>query len=425
MNLANVKNGGNNKLYSMKLGELWAYVKTQDALFWLVNVYLFFEYVRPQTLYPVLDIMPYAQVVLLVSLTLAIFKGVIGRVKNPLNKLLVVYFLVIVASSFQALSPDVSFDKLSEFVSWMIVYFLIVNVINTEKRLLIFVLAFMVYSFKMAQFSFRNWLMSGFSFMNIGSGGGPGWFHNSGEFGIQMVIFFSIGACFCWGLKDNWTPWKKVLFFLFPFTALTGTVSSSSRGAVLGVAAVCLYWLLKSKHKFKGLILVGVVGIAVYAVIPDQQKTRFDAMGEDDTSTTRLEYWKRGLELIDRYPVLGVGHENWLVAQEVVFGIEDSEVCHNIFIQCATDLGYTGFGVLLMLIFFTFYNNYKVRKIVKQSPTDNKFLFFMAHGLDGALVGYMVSGFFVTVLYYPYFWINLAMTVSLHEAARNWLGSKQ
>lgn len=409
-----------NPLYSMKLARLWAYVKTQDALFWLVNIYLFFEYVRPQTLYKALDIMPYAQIVLLTSFASAVFKGVFGSVKNPLNKLLVIYFLVILASSFQALSPETSFAKISEFIAWMIVYFLIVNVINTESRFLIFVFAFMIYSFKMSQFSFRNWLMSGFSFMNIGSGGGPGWFHNSGEFGIQMVIFFAIAACFFWGLKEHWPLWKQVLFFLFPFTALTGTVSSSSRGAVLGVGAVILFWLLKSKHKVKGLLLVAVVALAVYVIIPQEQKGRFEAMGEDDTSTSRMTYWKRGLKLIEMYPMLGVGHENWLVAQEKVFGIENSEVCHNIFIQCAADLGYVGFSVLLLMIFFTFYNNYQVRKIVQQSSRDNKFLFYMAHGLDGALVGYMVSGFFVTVLYYPYFWINLAMTASLREAARVW-----
>jgi hypothetical protein len=43
----------------------------------------------------------------------------------------------------------------------------------------------------------------------------------------------------------------------------------------------------------------------------------------------------------------------------------------------------------------------------------------MAHGLDAALWGYLASGFFVTVLYYPFFWINFAMTVALHRAALN------
>jgi hypothetical protein len=43
----------------------------------------------------------------------------------------------------------------------------------------------------------------------------------------------------------------------------------------------------------------------------------------------------------------------------------------------------------------------------------------MAHGLDAALIGYLASGFFITVLYYPFFWINFAMTVALHRAALN------
>ncbi|KAB2890435.1 MAG: hypothetical protein F9K32_08695 [Desulfobulbaceae bacterium] len=412
-----------NKLYAMRISEIWNYVEKQDLLFWLINLYLFFEYVRPQTLYRALDILPYAQIIILLTLALATIRGTLGKVSNPLNKLIVLYFLVILASSVQALSPETSYSKLSEFISWMIIYFLIVNIINTESRFLIFILAFMIYSFKMSQFSFRNWIASGFGFVGIGTGGGPGWFHNSGEFGIQMVIFFSFGACFFWALKKHWPRWKQAVFFLFPLTALTGTVSSSSRGAVLGVAGVIAFWMLKSRYKIRGILLAGVLAIIVFAIIPPEQKARFEAMGNDDTSTSRIEYWKRGLELIERYPVLGVGHENWLVAQEKVFGIENSEISHNIFIQCAADLGYTGFSVLLLLIFFTFRNNYNVRRIIRDSRRDNDFLFFMSHALDGALVGYMVSGFFVTVLYYPYFWINLAMTASLREATRVWASS--
>jgi hypothetical protein len=42
----------------------------------------------------------------------------------------------------------------------------------------------------------------------------------------------------------------------------------------------------------------------------------------------------------------------------------------------------------------------------------------MAHGLDGALIGFLVGGFFVTVLYYPLFCINLAMTMMLYHVTR-------
>ena len=84
----------------------------------------------------------------LVLLTLAIFllRHKSPFVKNPLNKLLFLYFLVILLSSMFAMSPVVAFEKVPEFISWMIVFFLIVNIVNTEKRFFIFMLVFLLYS---------------------------------------------------------------------------------------------------------------------------------------------------------------------------------------------------------------------------------------------------------------------------------------
>lgn len=54
--------------------------------------------------------------------------------------------------------------------------------------------------------------------------------------------------------------------------------------------------------------------------------------------------------------------------------------------------------------------------------------YHLGHGFDGALIGYLVSGFFITVLHYPYFWINLSMVVALRviagKAARTRQGSR-
>ena len=38
----------------------------------------------------------------------------------------------------------------------------------------------------------------------------------------------------------------------------------------------------------------------------------------------------------------------------------------------------------------------------------------MALGLDAGVVGFVVPGFFVTVLYYPFFWVNLGFTGTLY-----------
>jgi hypothetical protein len=42
----------------------------------------------------------------------------------------------------------------------------------------------------------------------------------------------------------------------------------------------------------------------------------------------------------------------------------------------------------------------------------------MSYGFDAALLGFIGSGFFVTVLYYPYFWIHCALTTCLYTAAQ-------
>jgi O-antigen ligase len=90
---------------------------------------------------------------------------------------------------------------------------------------------------------------------------------------------------------------------------------------------------------------------------------------------------------------------------------------HNIFIEAASELGLTGFAAFLALIGCTVALNYRTRRIVRKYPRKGYFLSEMANGLDGALIGFLVSGFFVTVLYYPFFWINFAMTVALNNAA--------
>jgi len=217
------------------------------------NIYLFFEYVRPQTLYPDLDVLPFAKMTLILTIILFFLKGKLPSVENIENKLIILFLLVILTSSYNAMSSSIAFDKVPEFISWIIIYYLIINIVNTEERFFIFLLAFLLYSFKMSQFSFFNWVGHGFSFRKDGSGGGPGWFKNSGEFGIQMCIFLALSSSFFYSIKDHLPRWKNRAFLFLPFTALTGTISCSSRGALLGAASIMFVFFLKTTTTYREL----------------------------------------------------------------------------------------------------------------------------------------------------------------------------
>lgn len=406
-------------IHTLELKDITYTLRTESKVYVMVLLYLFFEYVRPQSLYPVIDIIPYGKIILSMCLIGYLLQRKKSDVSNTANRLMVLFLSVILLSSFFGLSLDVSMSYWSDFIAWMLVYYLITHIVNTEKRFLIFILLFLLCSFKMAQFSTRGWIAGGRGYSTYGFGGGPGWFHNSGEFGIQMCIFFPLAFYFYLSLKDLWPKWKKILFSLLPVTGFLGLITSSNRGTLVGGTAVVIWMFLKSRYRVKALCALLLVGALAFKLVPEEQITRFQQAGEDQTSVSRLDNWKKGLKMAERYPVFGVGYKNWQVADRQFFD-GNGLLSHNIFVECLSELGYAGLTVFVLLIFSTFKNNHQTRKIaLKNGMNGNTFIFNMAHGLDAALIGYLASGFFVTVLFYPYFWINLSMTVALNHIAKS------
>jgi putative inorganic carbon (HCO3(-)) transporter len=204
-----------------------------------------------------------------------------------------------------------------------------------------------------------------------------------------------------------------------PITAMVSIVASSSRGALVGIGVVCVWWLVavNRRQRIRSVVALTVVSAVTWALVPQGSRDRFAVMGEDDMSTARLVRWEEGIEMARRYPLLGVGYANWTEYHEDHFdpGL-GSLLSHNIFVQVGAELGYTGLLAFLLMIVAKFRVNSQTRRLARTTPGDNRFFHAMALGLDGAMVGYLASGFFVTVFYYPYFWINLAMTIALNRS---------
>ncbi|MDD2541269.1 MAG: O-antigen ligase family protein [Desulfuromonadaceae bacterium] len=406
-------------IYKLEFKNIMYTLRNESKVYIIVLLYLFLEYFRPQSLYPTIDILPYGKIVISMGLIGYALQKIKNNVRNSANILMVMFLTVILMSSFFGISLNLSMSYWSDIIAWMLIYYLITNVVNTEKRYVIFMLLFLLCSFKMAQFSTRGWITGGRGYSTWGFGGGPGWFHNSGEFGIQMCVYFPLAFYFYMALKEYWPKWKRMAFTLFPLTGLMGMITSSNRGTLVGGAAVIIWMFFKSRYRVKALCALLLVGTLAFKLIPEEQITRFQQAGEDKTSVERLDNWKKGLKMAEMYPVLGVGYKNWQIADRQFFD-GNGLLSHNIFVECLSELGYAGLTVFILLIFSTFTSNSQTRRIaLTSSLNENKFIYYMAHGLDAALVGYLVSGFFVTVLFYPYFWINLSMTVALNNIAKS------
>lgn len=411
------------RYYSVNIKEIWKGLKQEPISFWLLCIYFFFEYVRPQSLYPVLDIAPWPQIFLILTLVTAILDKSVHWVSHIQNKLFVTFSIVITLSGYFAFDPWASWDYRNVMLTWFIVYFLVITIVNTERRLILFFLAYFLFNLKMAQHGVVSWVSRDFSFAGHGLIGSPGYFRNSGEYAIQMIIYGSLAIAFVAALKRYWSRYKKWFFYIAAATGYMAVIGASSRGAQLGLAAIGIWVVLKQRGGFKGLLFLIIASIVIYNILPDEQIQRFQEMGQDRTSLQRLTYWKIALEdVIPENILLGVGYHNWITYVEHLYpqgvGVMNRvQESHNIYIQAASELGITGLLIFLFMIILAFITNARTRVLVKD--LDNKLIFYLTYGLDAGLIGYLVAGTFVTVLYYPFFWVQIAMIVSLYSVSRS------
>ena len=421
-------------LLALRLKSLWSFFASEGFVYWATCCYLIVEYVRPQQLIGAMSGAPLGQIVLGAALFAHVASGRWFAMKGLGSWLLLLYTAIIVLSSFTAYQPSVAMDQWRLWFSWVVIYFLIINAVNTEQRFVFFILVWLMCHYYMSQGGARQFALRGFRYAQWGVVGAPGWFANSGEFGIAMCMFTVVSWHYYLAARPYLTRWRKVFILGMPMTAILSVVASSSRGALLGLGSVAVWALLRGKHRVRTALGVAVFAAAVWLVVPAQFKERFTTAGEDYTSEQRVVYWKAGLQIASQFPALGVGYFNWTPYYTDHFADPTAtahslegrvQLPHNIFIQCAAELGYVGLIAFLLLILGTLRINYQTRRLARarQAPPNDP-VTLMAYALDGAMISYLVCGFFVTVLYYPFFWINLALTVALGAIARRKYGGR-
>ena len=207
--------------------------------------------------------------------------------------------------------------------------------------------------------------------------------------------------------------------------AITGAMTilaASSRGSQIGLVAQTAWVAIQRKLKLKILVAIALVAAIGYGLLPAEEKARFSNAGTDMTSVQRLAYWKAGVKMIENHPVLGVGYFNF---PEVYATYSDNKLWHgtaqlphNIFIQVGTDAGLIGLGIFLMLIYRNLKGARDIRRAVEGNPEAPAFAAGVAKGLTLTTLGFVIAGQFNTVGYYPFLWINLALTVSLANIVR-------
>ena len=410
------------KLYTFNPKALWRQFKQAHFAFWMVCLYFVVQYFDPQEIYHRLDFMPWDKVAVGLAFLALPMDPKRRWVRDSTNIWMTLFLIVIFMSSALAILPAVSWKHWFAFVDWYVIYFLIINTVTTAERYFVFLAIFLLANFKMALFGARTWISRGFGFVSWGIEGPPGFFQNSADLSTEMLMFAPIAFELAMYLK----PYvKRITYWFLLAGSMAGAMTvmgASSRGAQVTMVGQGGWMAIQRKLKVKTVLAVVAALIIGWHFLPAYEKARFERSGTDQTSIQRLDYWKAGLQMIEHHPFLGVGFFNFAP----LYAIRDpnhlffgkAQLPHNIFVQVGTDTGLIGLFIFLVLIYRNLKLSSEIRRTCARVRDAPGFAPSVARGLAITTWGFVIAGQFNTVGYYPFLWINLALTVSLANIVR-------
>lgn len=391
--------------------------------FWLTVLYLAFEYGRPQNSVPGLMYL-HLPAVVTVSLGLALLT--LGRVdlSDIQSKLFMVFVGLMAALVPFAVNNHEAFFTTLTMLILFVAYLAIVNFVDSFQKFETIINAWIGFHVYLA--------LTGILHKGMGVGGFFG-DENDLALALNMIIPFS----FFLALEAK-TQSKRVLFLVITGIFVVCDAATFSRGGFIGLVAVGLYCWLRSPRKLLSAIAALLLIFTMLQFAPKGYWEEMDTITTDTdnpygTGQERIYSWKAGWRMFLDYPILGVGpgNFNWNFSDYEPpegFGGNASEVgrlhggraAHSLYFTLIPELGIVGTILYAWIVLSSLKDLRFIRNRIKQKSQgleDDRYfrekVRYLTLALGGGLAGFLVSGTFLSVLYYPNFWIWMALVVAL------------
>jgi probable O-glycosylation ligase (exosortase A-associated) len=335
-------------------------------------------------------------------------------------------FATIVSACF-ADYQSAAWAQVADSLKWILVYYLVSRIVNNPWRLKVFAIFYLLLNLKLAIFVIRMYLYYGAEFMGhemvamVGAGTSD-FFGNSNDLGTAMCVALPVAVALFFGERKRLSQMVYLASFFGIFAAM---LLSGCRGAFLGTLAVITAAFLRSERKKIALVMGVIVVLGTFVVLPSGNLERLVSAlhwQEDATASVRIRFWKAGMHMLQDHPLTGVGPGNFAPNYLDHYHGDDpfprAWYPHSIYLQAFAELGLVGGLPALAVWIFALRMNRSTRARMKSAfgSKNGHFEYRMALGLELALIGFLVSGAFLTVLYYPHLWYLLGMTGGLRVA---------
>jgi putative inorganic carbon (hco3(-)) transporter len=387
-------------------------------------LYLVFEYARPQDHVSALaairpGLLLSAILVMLLSLNLHRV-----RIASVQTTLALLFLLLMALHTPFAENIGRAAEMTQGFVLNVIAFISIIAFVDTPERLRTLVRCWILLAIYIAINGILGKGSAGSSFLQD---------ENDFAHLMNMMLPFGVFLFFYESNKKG-----KFLYLAASLLCLASIVASFSRGGFISLAVLALaIWLASSRKML--LLAVGAVALAVIVNLPITHKgtlikgtTYWEEMTtivkddtEDFNKDSRVQYWLSAWRMFVDHP-LGVGPHNFGVVlpkgylpdyfnahhtPEQMWG----KSAHSIWFTLLPELGIPG---LLLYLSLLLANVRAVLYLKTQRPAMSdwqRYVHFLSLAFLTSLVGFVVSGSFVSVLYYPHYWYLTAMIVATRK----------
>lgn len=377
--------------------------------------YIWIAYVRPHEW----AYMPGAQLSLAVALaTLGGYICFEFMRRSPQlipNGLILLLWAQLTAATYLASSPDLAQGKLIEFSKTFLMALLLTAMVDSEKRVR-WLLWGAIVSIGFLAFRSNIGIILALGQTRIYGPGGA--FEDNNDYALLLVVAAPITY---YAARAEKVYRLKLLGYALSVMMMVTIVFTLSRGGFLGALAVAVMAAMRSRARWRSLLLVMVLMLGALWLAPSRVVERVESIRTaytmDESARMRLETWAVCARIIADHPLFGVGPRNILEVYERYLTTETVRVAHNAFLQMAVDAGLPGLGFFLGLFALSFYRLRRVRKWWRERSPDSPLIEY-SQGLEIALVGYLVAANFLSRHDLELVYQVMALATSFHVMTR-------
>lgn len=227
------------------------------------------------------------------------------------------------------------------------------------------------------------------------------------EIGLALIMTIPLLRYLQLSLNEFWTYrgkfWVNHGLTIAIFLTLIAIIGTHSRGALVGLAAMTVFFLLKTRKRFMPLLLIGVFVYAIPSLMPEKWFDRMETIEthEDHSAQERLRAWGNAVDLAN-HRLLGGGYRAL-----VHWGGRDA---HSIYFGTLGEQGYVGLALFLLLGLFTWRSASWIIKKARHLP-DMQWARDLAAMIQVSLVGYASAGAFLALQYFDLVYHLVAIIV--------------